>query len=217
MTIQLHCFGESGNSYKAALTLELADLDWQPVLVDFFNGASRTQNYRDDINEMGEVPVLVAGDLHLSQSGAIQQWVIHETGRFGGRAEDQWEVMRWQYWDNHKLSSQAGMIRFLLNYLPVEKREELAQAIGFLQGRLRSAFEVLETRLTDRTFIVGNDLTVADLSCCGYLFYDEPFGFERSDWPKIDAWLGRVAATPGWKHPYDLMPPARPENQSSAR
>ena len=28
----------------------------------------------------------------------------------------------------------------------------------------------------------------------------------QADYPAIDAWLGRIAATPGWKHPYDLMP-----------
>ena len=48
--------------------------------------------------------------------------------------------------------------------------------------------------------------TIADLSCCSYLFYPEPFGFERADWPHVDAWLARIQALPGWKHPYDLMP-----------
>lgn len=38
MTIKLHCFGESGNAYKAALALELSGLDWEPVKVDFFGG-----------------------------------------------------------------------------------------------------------------------------------------------------------------------------------
>ncbi|MEL6411965.1 MAG: glutathione S-transferase, partial [Pseudomonadota bacterium] len=46
MTIKLYCFGESGNSYKAALALELSGLDWEPVFVDFFNGAARTDDYR---------------------------------------------------------------------------------------------------------------------------------------------------------------------------
>jgi glutathione S-transferase len=38
MTIKLYCFGESGHSYKAALALEMAGIDWQAVFVDFFNG-----------------------------------------------------------------------------------------------------------------------------------------------------------------------------------
>ena len=52
----------------------------------------------------------------------------------------------------------------------------------------------------------GFNQCIADLSCCGYLYYPEPFGFSRADWPHIDAWLTRIAALPGWKHPYDLMP-----------
>ena len=35
MTIKLHCFGESGNAYKAALTMTLAGVEWEPVFVDF--------------------------------------------------------------------------------------------------------------------------------------------------------------------------------------
>jgi glutathione S-transferase len=49
-------------------------------------------------------------------------------------------------------------------------------------------------------------MTIADLSCCGYLYYPEPFGFDRADWPHVDAWLTRISAQPGWKHPYDMMP-----------
>ena len=46
MTIKLHCFGESGNSYKAALALEMSGLEWEPVFVDFFNGQTRTPETR---------------------------------------------------------------------------------------------------------------------------------------------------------------------------
>ena len=59
MAMKLYCFGESGNAYKAALTLELSGADWEPVFVDFFNGEARSDRYRSEINEMGEAPVLV--------------------------------------------------------------------------------------------------------------------------------------------------------------
>ena len=213
MTIQLYCFGESGNSYKAALTLELAGADWAPVFVDFFAGESRTPTYRETVNEMGEAPVLVDGDLRLSQSGAIQQHVAETTGKLGGAPGDRLEVLRWQLWDNHKLSSQAGTCRFLIHFLPEDKRAAQAPVIAFLQGRLAAAYDVLDRRLAGRDWLVGDGPTIADLSCCGYLFYPEPFGFTRADWPHIDAWLGRIEALPGWKHPYDLMPPARPESR----
>ncbi len=205
MTIQLYCFGESGNSYKAALALELSGIDWKPVFVDFFGGETRTPEYRANINELGEAPVLVDGDFRLSQSGAIQAWVTDRTGRFGGRTqEERYEVLRWVLWDNHKLSSMAGMTRFLMNFLPEEKRPE--PVIRFNQGRLKSAYRILNDHLEGRDWIVGDGITNADLSCCGYLYYPEPFGFDRAEWPNIDAWLTRLSEQPGWKHPYDLMP-----------
>ncbi len=207
MTIRLHCFGESGNAYKAALAFELAGLDWEPIFVDFFNGAARSESYRREINEMGEVPVMEAEGLRLSQSGVIQAWVVERTGRLGGADRDEArEVLRWQFWDNHKLSGQAGACRFLANFLPEEKRPQ--PVIDFLQGRLRATYAVLERHLEGRDWIVGRDVTIADLSCCSYLYYPEPFGFDRADWPGIDRWLTNIQSLPGWAHPYDLMPRA---------
>ena len=204
MTIKLYCFGESGNAYKAALALELSGLDWEPVKVDFFGGETRTPDYRAHVNEMGEAPVLVDGDVKLTQSGVIQQYVTDKSGKHGGAPEDRYEVLRWVLWDNHKLSSQAGMTRFLMNFLPEQHRDP--NVIAFMQGRLKAAYATLNTHLEGRDWIVGDGLTNADLSCCGYLYYPEPFGFDRADWPYIDAWLTRLSQMPGWKHPYDLMP-----------
>ncbi|MCK0169602.1 glutathione S-transferase family protein [Aliiroseovarius sp. S1123] len=204
MTIKLYCFGESGNAYKAALALELSGLEWEPVFVDFFGGETRSPEYRE-INPMGEVPVMVDGNVTLSQSGAIQDYVTSKSGKLGGRsAEERREILRWQFWDNHKMSSMAGMTRFLMNFLPEDKRP--AEVIAFNKGRLKGAYKTLEAELSTRDWLVGDGITIADISCCGYLFYPEPFGFDRAEWPAIDAWLTRISETPGWKHPYDLMP-----------
>jgi glutathione S-transferase len=206
MTIKLHCFGESGHSYKVALALELAGIDWEPVFVDFFAGETREAAYRAEVNDMGECPVLVDGDTRLSQSGVILDYLTERTGLFGGT--DRREVMRWVLWDNHKLSSQAGALRFLMNFLPEDKRPE--PVIGWLGARVRGAYQVLDSHLADRHWIAGDAITAADFSCCGYLFYPERFGFTRADWPNIDRWLARIEALPGWKAPYDLMPRAFP-------
>ncbi|MDV4145310.1 glutathione S-transferase family protein [Shimia sp. FJ5] len=204
MTIKLHCFGESGNAYKAALALELSGLDWEPVFVDFFSGINRSPEFLEK-NVMGEAPILEDGNLTLSQSGVIQDYVSEKSGKFGGaNAKERREILRWVLWDNHKLSSQAGMTRFLMNFLPEDKRP--AEVIGFMQGRLKAAYKTLDAHLEGRDWIVGDGMTNADLSCCGYLFYPEPFGFDRAQWPNIDRWLTNIQQTPGWKHPYDLMP-----------
>jgi glutathione S-transferase len=205
MTIKLYCFGESGNSYKAALALELSGLAWEPVYLDFFGGETRGPEFRANVSAMGEAPVMTDGDLHLSQSGVIQDYVSEKSGRFGGaNPAEKREVLRWVLWDNHKLSSPAGLTRFLVNFLPADKRPN--EVIAFNQGRLKAAYKTLDAHLEGRDWIAGNGITNADLSCCGYLYYPEPFGFDRADWPNIDAWLTRLSETPGWKAPYDLMP-----------
>lgn len=204
MTIKLYCFGESGNAYKAALALKLAGLDWAPVFVDFFNGESRTPGYRA-INPMGEIPALVDGDLTLTQSGVILDYVIDKTGKLGGTTPaDRREIWRWVLFDNQKVSGMAGPLRFNMNFLPEAKRNK--DVNDFLSMRLHSALKVLESHLSGRDWVVGDAVTTADLSLCGYLFYPEPFTFDRADYPAINAWLDRIAALPGWKHPYDLMP-----------
>ena len=203
--MKLYCFGESGHSYKAALALQLAEIDWTPIFVDFFNGETRSDQYRNQVNEMGEAPVLVDGDIRLTQSGVIQNYLYNKTGKHGGKDEaEKLEILRWILWDNHKLSSFAGNTRFLMNFFPKDKRPQ--PVIDFNLARLKSSYGILENALNDKDFLVGNNISHADMTCCAYLYYPEPFGFERDDWPNIDRWLGNISTIPGWQHPYDLMP-----------
>ncbi|MBE0554609.1 MAG: glutathione S-transferase family protein [Rhodobacteraceae bacterium] len=208
MTARLYCFGESGNAYKVALMLTLTGTEWQPVFVDFFKGEARSPAFRD-VNPMGEVPVLEMDGRTFSQSAVMLRHLARTTGRFGWmNDEEDDEILRWLMWDNHKLSTQVGTTRFLMNFLASDKRP--AEAIAFLQGRLKAAYTVLNDHLATRDWVVGGRATIADLSLCSYLYYPEPFGFARADWPHIDRWLDRIAALPGWKHPYDLMQRALP-------
>ncbi|MGA0539994.1 glutathione S-transferase family protein [Neotabrizicola sp. VNH66] len=208
MVTKLWCFGESGNAYKVALMLTLTGAEWEPVHLDFFAGAARSPAFRE-INPMGEAPVLEIGTRRLTQSAVMLRHLAKSSGQFGWTSEEEEdEILRWLFWDNHKLSTQVGTTRFLMNFLPAEKRP--AEAIAFLQGRIKAAFAVLNDHLASRDWVVADRPTIADLSLCGYLYYPEPFGFDRADWPHIDRWLDRIAALPGWQHPYSLMRRAFP-------
>lgn len=202
---QLHCFAQSGHSYKAALALELADADWEPIKVDFFSGAVRTEEY-GDLNEMREAPVLIHGATKLSQSGVILDYLSETLNVFKPTSEDdRREVLRWILWDNHKLSSQIGVARFLMCFLPPEKRN--ADVIAFMMGRAKAALKILDARLSGRDWIVGDAMTTADLTCIGYIYYLNEIDVNvSSEYPNIARWADRIAANPRWKHPYDLMP-----------
>jgi glutathione S-transferase len=208
MTTRLYCFGESGNAYKVALMLELTGTPWEPVFVDFFAGEARSPAFRV-LNEMGEVPVLEMDGRRFSQSAVMLRHLAKATGHFGWADEaEEDEILRWLMWDNHKLSAQVGTTRFLMNFLPEDKRP--AAVIAFQQGRLKAAYAVLNDHLATRDWVAAGRPTIADLSLCSYLYYPEPFGFDRADWPHIGRWLDRIAALPGWQHPYDLMRRAFP-------
>lgn len=202
---RLHCMKESGNANKVALMLQLAGCDWQPVWVDYFNGATRQPDFRQELNEFGEVPVLEHGTKKVTQSGAILTYLAERTGKFGGRSEDEkLEILRWMLFDNHKFTSYYATLRFLFGLQKVGE----TPVVEFLRGRALAAFAIVEQHLADRDFLLGDRLTIADLSLAGYIFYDEPTGIDRRQFPHIQGWADRIAAQPGWKHPYDLMPGA---------
>lgn len=204
MTAKLYCFAQSGNAYKVALMLAVSGHPWEPVLVDFFNGGHRAPDFLA-LNPMGEVPLYVEGDLALSQSGAILSHLAEVTGKHGGTTpEEKREILRWLLWDNHKFTATIAIHRFLTNFLPAHQRQP--DVIAFHAARQKSAMKVLERHLANRQWVVGTGPTIADFSLCGYLYYPEDFGFDRAEWPHVDAWLNCIAALPGWQHPHDLMP-----------
>ena len=68
---RLHYFPESGNSYKLALMLTLCGQKFEPVWTDFGGGVTRTAEWRRDVNEMGEIPVLEVDGERLTQTAPI--------------------------------------------------------------------------------------------------------------------------------------------------
>ncbi len=203
---QLYCFGESGNAYKAALMLELCRLDWQPIWVDYFGGQTRSPEYRAEVNEMGEVPVLIHGDTKLTQSGVILDYLAEQTGAFAARnAGERREILRWMLFDNHKFTSYLATLRFMI---ALAKTGE-TPVTEFLRQRFGNSLKIVDSHLARQPFLIGDRASIADLSLCGYLFYDGEIPLPLAPYPHVLAWLGRIRALPGWKHPYDLMPRAK--------
>jgi len=195
----LYCFAQSGNAYKAALMLQLCGAKWKPRFVDFFNGETRTPEYRASINEMGEVPVLEHGGKRLTQSGVILHYLADHFQKFQG---EKLEVLRWILWDNHKLTSYIATLRFFVQF---QKTGE-TPVTEFLRGRVKGSLGILDSHLSRSDFVVGQTPTIADLSICGYLYWPDEFGVSWQDYPRIGAWLERIRRLPGWEHPYKLMP-----------
>lgn len=206
---RLHGFCQSGNTFKIAFMLRALNQAWEPQFVDFMNGITRTGEWRETVNEMGEVPVLDDGDRRLTQSGAILTYLAAKHGAFGGETEDgKLDVLRWLLFDNHKLTSHFASYRFMKAFAPTAPDPAV---MAWLRGRLDNAFGILDKHLAGRSFVVGNSPTIADISICGYLFYPvEESGYEIAGrFENVAAWLERVRQIPGWANPYDILPGER--------
>jgi glutathione S-transferase len=111
---RLHCVGGSGNSFKVALFLNCAGLDWEPVGVDLAGGRNRDNDWRAATNAMGEVPVLEVDGRRMSQLGAILTWLAETHGAFGPAGdEEKFETLRWLLFDNHKFNGSFALHRNL--------------------------------------------------------------------------------------------------------
>jgi glutathione S-transferase len=205
---RLHYFPESGNSYKLALMLTLCGERFEPIWTDFGGGVTRTPEWRRDVNEMGEIPVLEIDGERLTQTAPILLKLAKQFGRFGGETEqEQFELLRWLFWDNHKLTGYMATYRYLRTFTPSPDEHVLKH----YRRRLDDFLSILEQHMQKNAFAIGERPTVADISMMAYLHYPtDETGYDlATSHPAINAWLGRMAQLPGWKSAYDLLPGKR--------
>jgi glutathione S-transferase len=206
---RLHGFCQSGNTFKVAFCLRALHQPYETVFVDFMHGRTRDALWRAETNEMGEAPVLDDAEKRLTQSGAILTYLARKHGAFGGKDEnEQQEVLRWLFFDNHKFTSYFATYRFLKSFTPTPPDPAL---LGWLKGRVDAAFAIAEKHLAGRRFIVGDAPTIADMSISGYLFYPpEESGYQLAQsHPNIAAWVARMREIDGWADPYAVLPGER--------
>ena len=207
--LRLHGFSQSGNSFKVVLALRAMALPYEVVFVDFMRGITRDPVWRAASNAMGEVPILEDGTRRLTQSGVILSYLARKSGQFGGAGEEeQLEVQRWLFFDNHKFTSYFASYRFSKAFGPTLPDPAV---MAWLRGRIDNAFGIVDKHLAGRDYLVGSAPTIADLSLCGYLFYPlEESGYEVTQrFPNMAAWVARLRQLPGWADPYDCLPGER--------
>src|SRR5881227_91261 len=165
---RLHYFPESGNSYKLALMLTLCGQSFEPVWTDFGGGVTRTPEWRAKVNPMGEVPVLEEDGIVLTQTAPILLKLAEQYGRFGAtNAMEQFELLRWLFWDNHKLTGYMASYRYQRAFTPAPD----PHVLNYFRKRLDDFLAILDRHLREHAFAIGERPTVADLSMMAYLAY----------------------------------------------
>lgn len=199
--MKLYAFPPSPNTWKVRAVAAHLGVPLELEYVDLFKGGSHTPEYLA-INPTGRTPSLVDGDLKLWESAAIMQYVASQKPNtlWPDNARARADIARWQSWTLAHWSKDGcepllfqRLVKQLLNMGPPD---EAVVAKG-LECFNKEA-TVLDAHLAKQSYLVGNDVTLADFSVAAPLFYADRCNMPLAPYPHLREWFGRVAALPCW-------------------
>jgi glutathione S-transferase len=192
----------SPNVRRVRLTAAVLGLQLEEEAVDFTKGAQRKPEYLA-LNPNGAVPTLVDGDFVLAESRAIMQYLASkkpESELLPRDARARADVTRWQFWDASHFSPQLGTLTFQKVLKPMfGMGEPDAGKIDEALTNLRRFAAVLDKHLEGKQFVVGNALTIADLTLASSLMYAKQSDAPIDEFPNVRAWFARMTEMDAWK------------------
>lgn len=195
------------NGHKITLFLEEAGLPYQIKPVNIGKGEQFEPAFLT-IAPNNRMPAIVdrapangATPVSLFESGAILLYLAEKTGKFmpkdlHGRAE----VLQWLFWQMGGLGPMAGQNHHFSAYAP----EKIPYAIDRYVKETARLYAVLDKRLADRSFIAGDDYTIADMASYPWIVPHERQGQKLEDFPNLKRWFDAIWARPATKAAYAL-------------
>jgi glutathione S-transferase len=191
--LRLYDYPASANCLKVRMLLSQLGLPYERVPVDIFAGESQTAEYLAR-NPAGRTPLLETSDgAFIAESGAILLYLAEATAFLPDERVARAHVHAWMFFEQNLLEPNVGTARFWrLTGRAAERPEVFAR--HFDAGA--AALETLERGLGG-DYLVAGRYSVADCALYAYVHVAHDAGYDMSAYPRIAAWLARVAATPG--------------------
>ncbi|HFE44311.1 MAG TPA: glutathione S-transferase family protein [Nannocystis exedens] len=206
--VKLYHFPSSPNARRVNITIATLGLDVVDEIVDISKGESRSDEFLK-INPNGKIPTLVDGDFVLWESNAIAQYLC-DVARAKGNAEAERllpssprgraDVTRWQAWQMTQLGPAAGILTFqnLVKRMFMGQEPDAAEVERGL-ALFHTSAKILDASLAGRTWLVGDDVTLADLANGVTLMYASLANIPVADYPNIVAWLANLEKLEAWQ------------------
>lgn len=196
--MRLYDFHESGNGYKVLLLLSQLGIPHERVERDILKGETRTPTFLAK-NPNGRIPLLELDDgTRLAESNAILFFLARGTDVLPEDRLAQAQVLQWMFFEQYSHEPYVAVVRFWhFAGLAEEKQDEIPARMERSYQALGVALGVMERHLAGQDFFVGGRYSIADIALYAYTHVAEEGRFELARFPRIQAWLARVAAQPG--------------------
>ena len=178
----------SGNCLKVNWVADHLGLQYQWRDVDVVAGEAQMPPFIDQ-NPFGRVPFLQTADGEgLAESNAIIAYLAEGSELIPPAPLDRARMLQWMFWEQYSHEPYIAVRRFQMHYLG-RGADELDEK---LFDRGTAALSLMEMTLAGARFFVGDELTLADVALVAYTRVAHEGGFELSNYPAVEAWVGRV-------------------------
>ena len=185
-------FHHTPNPMKVALYLTETELAFELVAVDTLKGEQHTDKFKA-INPNSKVPAIEDDGVRVFDSNAILLYLSEKTGKLAGKPEDRGELLSWLMFIASGLGPYSGQSVHFRKAAP----EQIPYAINRYLREAQRHYQVLETHLEGRDYIVGDELTIADISAWGWI---DKAAFVLDDglaqFPNLAKWFDRINSRP---------------------
>lgn len=181
---------QSGNCYKIKLLMSYLEIEHEWLHVDILAGETHSDEFKK-MNPNTRIPVLVLDDgSTLTESNAILNFLADGTEFLPNEPYLRAQVLQWQFFEQYSHEPYIATARYINKYLglPGERRAEYE---GKQEGG-HKALAVMEQRLEKADFLVGDALTIADISLYAYTHVADEGGFDLANYRAIRQWLKRI-------------------------
>jgi len=191
----------SPNVRRVRLTAAVLGLQLEEKSLDLAKGEQRAPEFLA-LNPNGAVPTLVDGEFVLTESRAIMQYLAlkkPESGLLPRDEQARIDVTRWQFWDSSHFSPPLGTLTFEKIIKPMIGMGE--PNAGKVEEALTSFHRfaaVLDKRLHGKQYVVGDSMTLADLTLASSLMYAKQAQVPLVEFPNIQAWFSQISGMDAW-------------------
>ena len=185
----------SGNCYKLKLICALLDIGHEWVNIDILAGDTRTEEFLEK-NPKGKVPLLELEDGRcIAESNAILFYLAYGSELLPIDITLKAAVLEWLFWEQYSHEPYIAVRRTIGRQgMPDERRAEYdAKEAGG-----QEALAILNQQLAGNDYLVGENLSIADVALYAYTHVADEAGFRLGDYPGITAWCDRILNTPGY-------------------